>query len=82
MCLMTNLMSIADTFGEYSNDVLLVETNLFGDGLTFKSVVIRASKSEIFANAQHQSVSFKPFYWQPAKPKNQTRDVIYGTLTL
>ena len=82
MCLMTNLMSIADTFGKYSNDLLLVEKNLFGDGLTFKSVLIRASKSEVFANAQYQSVSFKPFYWQPAKPKKQTRDVIYRTLTL
>ena len=79
---MTNLMSIADTFGEYSNDVFLVEKNLFRDGLTLKSVLIRASKSEAFANAQPQSVSFKPFYWQPAKPKKQTRDMIYRTLTL
>jgi hypothetical protein len=50
MCLMTNLVLIDVTFGEYSNDVLLVEKNLFGDGLTFKSVLIRASKSEVFAN--------------------------------
>ena len=82
MCLMTNLKSITDIFGKYSNEVLLVEKNLFGDGLTFKSVLIRASKSEVFADAQHQSVLFKPFYWQPAKPKKQTRDVIYRTPTL
>ena len=79
---MTNLMSIADTFGEYSNDVFLVEKNLLRDGLTLKSVLIRASKSEVFADAQHQSVSLEPFYWQPAKPKKQIRDVIYRTLSL